>query len=394
MTSQGDTRMGITSALLALIIGQIGLHSCMAGVRMAAPLQALAQGRSEWSVGVLLALFGLAAIGLALPAGRMADRHGYHRPLRWAVGLSLAGGVTAALSSHYAAMCVAALLTGAGAHVGLITIQRTAGRMAADATERVRVFSWLGLAPALSNLVGPVAAGVLIDVAGFRAAFAVLMLLPLATLLSSRLVPKEAPARDGPAVRARASWELLRDAPLRRLLLVNWLLSASWDVHSFVLPILGHERGLSASAIGGIAVVFAASVAGVRVVIPLVAHRLREAPVLAGAMLTVAGVFAIYPLTASAATMALCASVLGLALGAVQPMVMSMLHQLTPPTHHGQAIALRSMAMNLSSSVMPLAFGVAGGALGAATLFWVMGAAVGWGSRAARALQRADSSLS
>ena len=374
--------------LLALILGQIGLHSCMAGVRMAAPLQALKQGHSEWAVGVLMALFALGPIVLALPAGRMADRHGYHRPLYVAVGLSLTGGVIAALSSHYLAMCVAGLFTGAGANVGLITIQRTAGRMAADGTERMRVFSWLGLAPALANLVGPVTAGALIDLAGFRAAFAVLMLMPMAALIWSRGVPAEVPpAPAAAASRSHASWDLLRNASLRHLLMINWLLSASWDAHSFVLPILGHERGLSASAIGTIMGLFAAAVAGVRLVIPMIAHHLSESQVLAGAMLWVAAVYAVYPLTHSAWLMAICAALLGLALGAVQPMVMSMLHHVTPHERHGEAIALRSMAMNLSSTLMPLLFGVAGAAIGAASLFWVMGAAVGVGSFQARRVE-------
>ncbi|HEV7915477.1 MAG TPA: MFS transporter [Albitalea sp.] len=371
--------------LLALILGQISLHSCMAGVRMAAPLLALKQGHSEWAVGVLMALFALAPILLALPAGRMADRYGYHRPLYLAVGLSLTGGVIAALSSHYLAMCLAGLFTGAGANVGLITIQRTAGRMAADGTERMRVFSWLGLAPALANLVGPVTAGALIDLAGFRAAFAVLMLMPMAALLWSRFVDVEPAAPVvAAAARSQASWDLLRIPSLRHLLLINWLLSASWDVHSFVLPILGHERGLSASAIGTIMGLFAAAVAGVRLVIPIVAHRLSESQVLCSAMLWVAAVFAVYPLARSAWLMALFAALLGLALGAVQPMVMSTLHHVTPNERHGEAIALRSMAINLSSTVMPLLFGVAGAAIGAAALFWVMGAAVGAGSLQAR----------
>ena len=46
--------------LLALIIGQICLHSCMAGVRMAAPLQVLRQSHSAWAVGVLMGLFAAA----------------------------------------------------------------------------------------------------------------------------------------------------------------------------------------------------------------------------------------------------------------------------------------------------------------------------------------------
>ncbi|MFL6663065.1 MAG: MFS transporter [Rhizobacter sp.] len=375
--------------LLALILGQLSLHSCMTGVRMAAPLQALQQGRSEWSVGVLMALFALAPIALALPAGRMADRHGYHRPLRLAVALSVTGGVIAALTSHYLAMCVAATLTGAGSNIGLITIQRTAGHMAADGTERMRVFSWLGLAPALANVIGPLTAGVLIDLAGFRAAFGALMLLPLGALITSRLVPRE--TRVAPAATARrpTTWDLLRNPPLLRLLLINWLLSASWDVHGFVLPILGHERGLAASAIGTILAVFAVAVAGVRLLIPVLAHRLSESQVLAGAMLAVAAVFGVYPFVHSAWLMALCATLLGLALGAVQPMVMSTLHHITPRERHGEAIALRSMAMNLSSTLMPLLFGVAGAALGAASLFWVMGAAVGAGSVPARRIDAA-----
>ena len=142
-----------TRTLLALIAGQICLHACMAGVRMASPLLALRQGYSELAVGVLLGLFAAAPIALALAAGRLADRHGYHRPMRIAVGLTAGGGLLAVASTlleqgQFAALCVAATLTGAGANVGLIAIQRSAGRGARDSTDLKRVFSWLGLAPA------------------------------------------------------------------------------------------------------------------------------------------------------------------------------------------------------------------------------------------------------
>jgi MFS family permease len=373
--------------LLALILGQIALHSCMAGVRMAAPLQALDQGHSAWAVGVLLALFAVAPIALALPAGRMADRHGYHRPLYLAVGLSLTGGVIAALTSHYLAMCLAAVLSGAGANLGMIAILRSAGRMASGPTERMRVFSWLGLAPALANVVGPVVAGVIIDLAGYRSAFAVLMLMPLVALFWARQVPREVPAAPVDGVhKPRTSWDLLRLPQLRQLLLLNWLLSACWDVHTFLLPILGHERQLSASAIGSILGAFALAVASVRLVIPLLAHRLSESQVIAGAMLMTGCTLAVYPLVDSAWFMGACAVLLGLALGSVQPMVMSTLHHITPQQRHGEAIALRSMVINFSSSLMPLLFGVLGAALGASALFWAMGAAVGVGSFQARRL--------
>jgi MFS family permease len=96
--------------------------------------------------------------------------------------------------------------------------------------------------------------------------------------------------------------------------------------------------------------------------------------------------FALYPLARSPWTMGLCALLLGITLGSVQPMVMSTLHRITPGARHGEALAFRSMAINLSSTLMPLVFGAAGVALGAGVLFWLVGAAVGAGSWPARRL--------
>jgi MFS family permease len=385
-------------ALLALIGGQIALHSCMAGIRMAAPLAALREGHEAWAVGVLLGLFAAAPIALALFAGRLADKYGYHRPIRVAVSLPVTGGVCAVSATflqqgQFVVLCVAALLTGAGANFGLIAIQRSAGRMAHDPTELKRIFSWLGLAPALSNVVGPILAGTLIDAGGFRLAFIALAVLPLASLVWARFVPVEPRAAAAASARRPSSWDLLKEPGFSRLLLVNWLLSSSWDVHSFLVPILGHERGFSASAIGLVLGLFAAAVALVRLLIPTLAHRLREAQVLVGAMWWTVAVFAIYPLMHSAWSMALCAALLGLALGSVQPMIMTTLHQLTPQDRHGEAIALRSMTINFSSAVMPLMFGIAGAALGAASLFWMMGVLVAAGSVQARRIGIAGPAL-
>ena len=368
----------------------------MTGVRVAAPLLALRSGHAQWAVGILLGLFAAAPVLLSLRAGRLADRHGYHFPMRIAVALTTAGGLLAVASTWLSALqfpllCLAATLCGVGANFGLIAIQRTAGRMTSGSSaELTRVFSWLGLAPAFSNMIGPVVAGVMIDLAGFRGAFIALMLLPMLGLWWARRVPLEPPKTEPAQARSNTSWDLLATPGLRRLLMVNWLLSSSWDLHAFVVPILGHERGFSASAIGLILGAFAAAVAAVRLAIPLLLPRLpslREGQVLAGAMLMTAAVFVVYPWMSSAWPMALCAVLLGLALGSVQPMIMTTLHQLTPRHRHGEAIALRSMTINASSAMMPLLFGVLGGAIGAGSLFWLMSAAVGAGSWPARRIR-------
>lgn len=382
--------------LPALIAGQIALHAAMAGQRMAAPLQALQDGHSAWAVGVLLALFAALPVLTAIGSGRMADRHGYHRPLRIAVGCTVAGAGLALAACfvpgwwRFGLLCVGAAASGVGTNVGLIAIQRTAGHLAADSTERLRVFSWLGMAPSLANVVGPVAAGFMIDAGGFAAAYGLMCALPLLSLLAARRVPvvarRELPRHEG----ARGgTWDLLATPGLKRLLFVNWLLSASWDVHSFAVPVLGHGRGYSASTIGIVLGSFTLAVTAVRFVIPMLAHRLREVTVLRVAMVMTGVVFAAYPFAQTPWLMGVCATLLGLTLGAVQPMIMSTLHQLTPAHRHGEAIAFRSMAINASSSVMPLAFGVAGSVLGPGVMFWIMGAAVGAGSWVARGLTRA-----
>ncbi len=384
--------------VVALVAGQLGLHAAMAGLRLAAPLHALRDGASAWAVGVLLALFAVTAVAAALPAGRLADRLGYHRPVHAAVALSLLGGALALTSAfvdaapRFMLLCAAAAVTGAGANLGMLTIQRAAGIAARDPADRVRLFSWLGIAPSLSNVVGPVAAGLTIDAAGFGAAYALLLALPLVSVAAARFVPRVERAGDVGPDGARRSWQLLRTPGMVRLLAVNWLLSMCWDVHTFAVPIIGHERAFSASTIGLILGTFTAAVTLVRLAIPLLAERLPPRTVLAAAMAGTAVVFAAYPWAVDPWTMGALAAVLGVLLGCVQPMVLTMLHDLTPERRYGEALALRSMAINTSGALLPLAFGAAGAVVGAAPLFWAVAAAVGcgaWSTRGLRAPVRA-----
>ena len=378
-----------------LIAGQVCLHGSMAGMRLAAPLLALTEGRSALSVGVLLALFSLTQVFLALPAGRYADRHGLVRPIGWGVVAATVGAILPVLLPHFAVLCASALLMGAATGITSIALQRHVGRLASDTTELKSLFSWLALGPAISNFVGPVLAGLLIDNAGiwmggaeadaqgFQAAFVGLAMLPVAAWLLVRKtseLPNPQPSAN--AVRSPV-WKLLRNPTMRRLLVVNWLLSSCWDVHTFVVPVLGHERALSASVIGAILGSFAVAAALVRLAIPILASRLQEWKVVATSMLVTATIFAIYPFMPTPIAMGVCSVVLGLALGAVQPMILSTLHQITPHALHGQALALRLMITNLSSVLMPVLFGTAGVAAGVSVVFWTTGSMVAAGSRAA-----------
>lgn len=399
----GADVQGSIWGLLRLVAGQVCLHASMAGMRMAAPLWALQQGYGPLAVGCLLALFSLSQVFLALPAGRYADRHGLRRPVALGIAASMLGGGLAALFPSFEMLCFSALLMGAATGAASIALQRHVGRAAHGAQELRRVFSWLSIGPAVSNFLGPVCVGLLIDHAGvwlggtaadrngFVSAFALTALVPALAWLCVRHAEELPSLHTTDADGAAPSvWPLLRDPLMRRLLLVNWLLSSCWDVHTFVVPVLGHERGFSASVIGAILGGFAVAAAAVRLLMPLLAAHLREWAVVTGAMLATAALFSVYPLMPGAWSMGLCSVLLGLALGTVQPMMMSTLHQITPHALHGQAIALRLMTINLSSVLMPMLFGTAGVVVGVSVVFWTVGGLVGLGARSAWALRPGD----
>jgi MFS family permease len=359
----------------------------MTGMRMATPLLALRAGQSEAAVGVLLALFALTQVFLALPAGRFADRHGLKHPFLIGVLMAATGASAAAVWPVFPVLCFSALMTGGATGAAILALQRHVGRAAKDVVEMREAFSWLSIGPAFSNFIGPLVAGVLIDHAGFQWAFGAMALLAMVSWAwvqgRHELPPLQQPADQ----QSNRAWDLLNDNMFRRLLLVNWFLSACWDVHTFVVPILGHERDFSASAIGAILGGFAMTATLIRISLPFVAARLQEWQVITGAMLCTAVLLGIYPLLQTALAMGVCSALLGLSLGAVQPMVMSTLHQITPSSRHGEALGLRLMGINISSVVMPMLFGAAGAVIGIGGVFWCVAAFVGAGTRSAYLLR-------
>ncbi|WP_137894418.1 MFS transporter [Ramlibacter sp. 2FC] len=374
-------RGNLGAEIAPAVLGQVCLHAAMAGARMSAPLLALSQGYGKGATGLLVALFAATQIFLSLPAGRYADRHGLKRPLMICVVAASIGVGLAAVWPVYPVLCVTALLCGGSVGAATIALQRHVGRAAESAAELKKAFSLLSIAPASANFVGPLLAGLLIDHAGFRAAFAALACLPVISWLLSRNAREFGANEKVPAGPPGTAWELMAQPGMRRLMFMNTLMTSSWDFHGFMVPVLGHERGISASAIGTILGSFAVAAALIRVSVPAIAARVREWVLITGAVALAGIVLLAYPFTLSPFTMAVCSALLGMALGSVQPMVLSMLHHMTPSHRQGEALAMRLIFTNASALTMPMLLGVAGGVVGASGVFWLMGTVVAAGSR-------------
>ena len=99
-------------------------------------------------------------------------------------------------------------------------------------------------------------------------------------------------------------------------------------------------------------------------------RSLRMALTLAGAVLLA------YPWLSGPAGMMFGSALLGIALGSVQPMVLSMLHQAAPPDRQGQALALRMLFTNAATIAMPIGFGFLAVATTTGAPMWLMAALV------------------
>ncbi|MFZ4759594.1 MAG: MFS transporter [Burkholderiaceae bacterium] len=384
------SRTGRWRGLPALIAAQISLHSGITGLRVVGPLLLLSTGGSVAQVGVLIACFAVGPVAIAWWVGGRVDALGYRPPMHVALGLTTVALVIAALATvfdgplRFALLCGAGAAGGAAANTGLITLQRTAARMARDATALRGNFAWVGIAPSASNVAGPLAAGLLFDLLGARGAIVGLLAFPLLAAAIARAArPPDSPAQATTTSRG-TPLELLRNPIVRRMLIIDALVTGGWDAHTFLVPTLGHARGLSATAIGVIYGLFGTGVVAVRATIPWFAHRMREPVVLAVSMVATAILFALYSLGESAVFMGACAFALGMTIGLSQPMVLSVLHQSVDEAHRGSVIALRTMSVNLNAVMLPVALGAALAAVGAAPLLWAIAAAIGGGTAAAR----------
>jgi MFS family permease len=285
-----------------------------------------------------------------------------------------AGVLVVTLLPGLPALFATAMLTGVSFMLFQVAAQYATGELGGVAA-RSRNFGLLALGYSTSSILGPMIAGLTIDHAGFRATFALLTLLPLvpiAVLATKRLaLPGPHPARA--AGLEGSALDFVAHQELRRIFIINGLVSMAWELHTLFVPIYGHTIGLSASRIGYILAAFAAATFTVRLAMPAIARRISEHGVLTTALYIGALVYLALPFSRSVGTLMGLSFCLGLGLGASQPMVMSLLHTHTPPGRLGEAAGVRLSLVNSISVAVPLVFGAVGGAVGLSPVLWSVG---------------------
>jgi predicted MFS family arabinose efflux permease len=366
-----------------VILNALG-HLAFVGARMTTTLFALELGASELTVGVLMSLFALLPTFLSIGAGRLIDRTGPQRPLELSLGaLALATALPFAFPS-LATLYLSTTLLGVSfmyVHIAMNSVFGAHG----SPEQRAVNFSWLALGFSISNSIGPLVAGYAIDGLGHARAFGVLAVFP-AIALALLWVRKQPLPRPEHVPRSKRAGvlDLLRIPGLRQTFWVSLLLATGWDLYTFLVPLYGARIGLSAAAIGVILSTFALATFTVRLAMPLLIKRIRQWVIIFGALGVSGACYLLFPLAQSVPPLLLLSFVLGLGLGAAQPVVMSLLYAASPPGRQGEAVGLRTSLLNGSHTLIPLASGAASTAVGMAPVFWVLAACLLGGAWFAR----------
>lgn len=368
---------------LALVIAiSILAHAAFNGSRVTVSLFALQLGATPFTVGVLMSLYALLPMLAAVHAGRLVDRIGPRRPALWSMLVVLAGGLLPFAWPAMPALYIASVMIGSGFMLMHVAVNNAVGALGTS-ENRTANFSWMALGFSISGFFGPMVAGFAIDGVGHRWTFLILACFTLAALI---LFARKRHAFHGtPAARAQAETakprvtDLLGDRRMRAVFVASGLLSMGWDLFTFVIPIYCSKIGLSASSIGVIMGAFALATFAVRLVMPMLARRLREWQVISASLLIAAVAYALFPFSHSMAPMLALSCLLGLGLGCAQPMVMGLLYAASPPGRQGEAVGIRTTVLNTSSTLLPLFSGALGAALGMGPVFWIIAALMGSG---------------
>jgi predicted MFS family arabinose efflux permease len=376
---------------LALLVGTIVLaHTAYNGSRLTLSLNALALGASPLTVGVLMSLIAALPMFLGIASGRLVDRIGVRRPLLIGTSLLAVAVALPGLFPGLAAMPVAAALSGSSFALVHISAQHMVGEMS-TAERRRDNFGWLALGFAISNFVGPTVAGFAIDTLGHRGSFALLTLFALCSfaLLASRRAGLRHTPHGERRSGKRDAFELLKSAELRRVFFVSGMLASAWDLFTFVMPIYGTSIGLSASTIGLILASFAAATFVVRLALPWISRHLREWPMITATFFVACVGYALLPMVETVPLLAAISFLLGFGLGATQPSIMALVYAAAPQGRAAEAVGVRTVVLNASSTALPLLFGGVGAAVGMVPVFWTMSAALAAGGWFANRRRRA-----
>ncbi|MFF8033430.1 MFS transporter [Streptomyces sp. NPDC016626] len=364
--------------LLRLVIAFGFAQGAVSMARPAVSYRALALGADERAIGVIAGVYALLPLFAAVPLGRRTD-HGRCAPLL-PVGVVLVSG-GCALSGIAGSLWTMALWSGVmglGHLCFVIGAQSLVARQSAP-HEQDRNFGHFTIGASLGQLVGPVAAGALIDGSDMAAGSALALLVAGAggAVALTSLWRTERPGaltsrgEQGERVPVRG---ILRARGVPAGILISMAVLSATDILTAYLPVVGEHRGIDPAVIGVLLSLRAAATIACRLVLTPLLRLLGRTALLTVTCLLAGLLCAGVALPVPVWALALILVVLGFCLGVGQPLSMTTVVRAAPAAARSTALALRLTGNRLGQVAAPAAAGLIAGAAGVAAPFVMLGA--------------------
>lgn len=367
--------------VLSLISVSMLAHITMGGGRVAASLYMLRHGGSEAMAGVAYSGYCLLPAVLSLLMGKWIDRAGTRRVMRASQMIMVAGLMLPALWQSTFSVLTSALVCGFGFASYMLAANVAVSMMPVQHDgERVGMLGWLAMGNSVAAVGGPTLTGFMIDHGGFGAAYALMAGIVMVSLGVSFLVDvpgasgrqKKTDGHEGSIVKL-----VFGNPRILRIYLLAMCSSMLYDGFSFMMPVLGNERGFTATAIGMIMSAFAIGTFAVRIILPWMSRRMTEWRTLTLTFGVASSAFLMLPLASEGWMLAALGFVFGLSMGAGGPNIMSLVYRAMPPDKAGEGAGLRSMMGNSVGLTAPSLYGAVSGFVGAAPVFLGVGLIAG-----------------
>jgi len=357
-------------------------------IQLARPVtsyRAIALDGGALDIGYTTAAFAVLPLLLAVPLGRLVDRWRPGPFIGVAAALAATAGVLLSQSDGIVELAVGNAVLGLGNLCLMVPAQALIARRSSE-QHHDRDYGLFAAAVAVSQLVGPAAAGLVLSAVGEDVRRATtLAFLGGAAAAGCALAAcwrLDGPAADAPRTedvgQPRPSpAAILRIPGVPGSVLASLTLIAAIDILIAYLPLIGEQRGIAPATIGLLLSLRAAtSIASRLVLARLVAKWSR--PGLIATSAAVSGLsLALVTLPLDAVLLGVVLAVLGLLAGVGQPLTMSHLVGLTPSAARGTALGLRFTGNRAGQAVLPLAAGAVAADAGVSAAFLVLAALLG-----------------
>jgi MFS family permease len=340
-------------------------------------------GATPLVVGLLASASVALPLVLGIYIGAAVDALGITRVARWAAVLFVSAYGLMAAGEGLWTLAIALGIVGF-ADIGLVVASQTYVASSSAPGERDRNFGAYAVWVSLGSLLGPLLGGLLAAQWGYRAVFGGSLGLAVLTAVICWRLPPQADAPRTPAETSggrtfRVAAQMLRDPTIGSVLLVNACAMFASSVRQSFYPLYLQGAGLSTTAIGALFSFNSLCAMVVRPTIGPAVRRMGHAGVLGMAMaLTVVGV-GVTPLLTSVGTLAVAIGLVGMGMGFMQPLSMSLVSGRAPEGTRGVALGLRITINQLAQVIGPPLLGLAVAASGLAAAFYIAAGVTGLG---------------